>query len=65
MKKGAKESDIDRFLQLIDQRKFIGFRDACAINLMYKSGNSASHWGSLESAILTLKICAYILIVQF
>lgn len=37
VKKGAKESDIDRLLRLIDQTTFIGFRAACAIKLMYKS----------------------------
>ncbi len=31
VKKGAKESDIDKLLQLIDQTTFIGFRDAVAI----------------------------------
>lgn len=38
VKKGAKESDIDRLLQLIDKTTFIGFRDACAVKIMYKTG---------------------------
>lgn len=38
VKKGAKESDIDCLFQLIDKTTFIGFRDACAVTLMYKTG---------------------------
>lgn len=38
VKKGAKESDIDHLLRLIDQSTFIGFRDAAAVKLMYKTG---------------------------
>lgn len=38
VKKGAKETDIDRLLQLIDKTTFIGFRDACAVMVMYKTG---------------------------
>ncbi|WP_144788942.1 site-specific integrase [Lysinibacillus fusiformis] len=38
VKKGAKETDIDRLLHLIDKTTFIGFRDACAVKLMYKTG---------------------------
>ena len=38
VKKGAKETDIDRLLQLIDKTTFIGFRDACAVMMMYKTG---------------------------
>ncbi|MGE7094474.1 tyrosine-type recombinase/integrase [Lysinibacillus sp. NPDC048646] len=38
VKKGAKESDIDKLLELIDQTSFIGFRGAVAIKLMYKTG---------------------------
>lgn len=38
VKKGAKESDIDKLLELIDQTSFVGFRDAGAIKLMYKTG---------------------------
>ncbi len=37
VKEGAKESDIDKLLHLIDQTAFIGFRDAAAIKLMYKT----------------------------
>lgn len=37
VKKGAKESDIDKLLNLIDQSTFIGFRDAAAVKLMYKT----------------------------
>ena len=48
VKKGAKESDIDRMLQLIDQTTFIGFRDACAIKLMYKSGIRICTLGELR-----------------
>ncbi|GGG23778.1 hypothetical protein GCM10007425_17770 [Lysinibacillus alkalisoli] len=35
VKKGARESDIEKLLQLIDQTTFIGFRDAAAIKVMY------------------------------
>ena len=38
VKKGAKESDIDKLLELIDQTSFVGFRDAVAIKLMYRTG---------------------------
>lgn len=48
VKKGAKESDIDRLLQLIDQTTFIGFRDACAIKLMYKTGIRIRTLGELR-----------------
>lgn len=48
VKKGAKESDIDRLLLLIDQTTFIGFRDACAIKLMYKSGIRIRTLGELR-----------------
>ncbi|MGE6515251.1 tyrosine-type recombinase/integrase [Lysinibacillus sphaericus] len=48
VKKGAKESDIDRLLRLIDQTTFIGFRDACAIKLMYKSGIRIRTLGELR-----------------
>lgn len=43
VKKGAKESDIDKLLQMIDQTTFIGFRDACAVKLMYKTGIVFAH----------------------
>lgn len=48
VKKGTKESDIDKLLQLIDQTTFIGFRDACAIKLMYKSGIRIRTLGELR-----------------
>lgn len=48
VKKGAKESDIDKLLQLIDQTTFIGFRDACAIKLMYKTGIRIRTLGELR-----------------
>lgn len=38
VKKGAKESDLDKLLLLIDQTTFVGFRDAVAVKLMYKTG---------------------------
>nr|WP_281422286.1 site-specific integrase [Sporosarcina aquimarina] len=38
VKQGANESDIDKLLGLIDQTSFIGFRDAVAIKLMYRTG---------------------------
>lgn len=37
VKKGAKDAYIDRLLQLIDKTTFIGFREACAVTLMYKT----------------------------
>lgn len=48
VKKGAKESDIDKLLQLIDQTTFIGFRDACAIKVMYKTGIRIRTLGELR-----------------
>lgn len=48
VKKGAKESDIDTLLQLIDQTTFIGFRDACAVKLMYKTGIRIRTLGELR-----------------
>lgn len=50
VKKGAKESDIDKLLQLIDQTTFIGFRDACAIKLMYKTGIRIRTLGELRES---------------
>lgn len=48
VKKGAKESDIDFLLQLIDKTTFIGFRDAVAIQLMYKTGIRIRTLGELR-----------------
>ncbi|MEY9979888.1 tyrosine-type recombinase/integrase [Lysinibacillus sp. RC79] len=48
VKEGAKESDIDKLLHLIDQTTFIGFRDAAAIKLMYKTGIRISTLGELR-----------------
>ncbi|WP_249660883.1 tyrosine-type recombinase/integrase [Lysinibacillus fusiformis] len=48
VKKGAKESDIDRLLELIDQTTFIGFRDAAAVKLMYKTGIRIRTLGELR-----------------
>lgn len=48
VKVGAKESDIDKLLQLIDQTTFIGFRDAAAIKLMYKTGIRIRTLGELR-----------------
>ncbi|XKO54679.1 tyrosine-type recombinase/integrase [Lysinibacillus fusiformis] len=48
VKKGAKESDIDKLLELIDQTSFIGFRDAVAIKLMYKTGIRIRTLGELK-----------------
>lgn len=48
VKKGAKESDIDRLLQLIDKTTFIGFRDACAVMVMYKTGIRIRTLGELR-----------------
>ncbi|QUG42640.1 site-specific integrase [Psychrobacillus sp. INOP01] len=48
VKKGAKESDIDRLLKVIDQSTFIGFRDAAAIKLMYKTGIRIRTLGELR-----------------
>lgn len=38
VKQGANGSDIDKLLELIDQTSFVGFRDAVAIKLMYRTG---------------------------
>lgn len=48
VKKGARESDIEKLLQLIDQTTFIGFRDAAAIKLMYKTGIRIRTLGELR-----------------
>lgn len=48
VKKGAKESDIDRLLHLIDKTTFIGFRDAVAVQLMYKTGIRIRTLGELR-----------------
>lgn len=48
VKKGAKETDIDHLLQLIDKTTFIGFRDACAVKLMYKTGIRIRTLGELR-----------------
>ena len=48
VKKGAKESDIDKLLELIDQTSFVGFRDASAIKLMYKTGIRIRMLGELR-----------------
>lgn len=48
VKKGAKESDIEILLNLIDQTTFIGFRDACAIMTMYKTGIRIRTLGELK-----------------
>ncbi|RPJ97401.1 site-specific integrase [Rummeliibacillus sp. TYF005] len=48
VKSGAKLSDIEKLLQLIDQTTFIGFRDAVAIKLMYKTGIRIRTLGELK-----------------
>lgn len=48
VKKGARESDIEKLLQLIDQTTFIGFRDAAAIKLMFKTGIRIRTLGELR-----------------
>ncbi|MER2009247.1 MAG: site-specific integrase [Psychrobacillus sp.] len=48
VKKGARKSDIEKLLQLIDQTTFIGFRDAAAIKLMYKTGIRIRTLGELR-----------------
>lgn len=48
IKNGAKESDIEKLLRLIDQTTFIGFRDACAIKVMYKTGIRIRTLGELR-----------------
>ncbi|MFB7159545.1 hypothetical protein [Lysinibacillus sp. NPDC056232] len=56
VKEGAKESDIGKLLHLIDQTTFIGFRDAAAIKLMYKTGIRISTLGNYANVILILII---------
>jgi len=48
VKKGARESDIEKLLQLINQTTFIGFRDAAAIKVMYKTGIRIRTLGELR-----------------
>ncbi|MGE7665826.1 tyrosine-type recombinase/integrase [Ureibacillus composti] len=55
VKKGAKESDIEKLLQLIDQTTFIGYRDACAVKLMYKTGIRIRTLGELRERHIDFK----------
>ncbi|WP_313236130.1 tyrosine-type recombinase/integrase [Sporosarcina ureae] len=55
VKKGANESDIDKLLELIDQSSFIGFRDAAAIKLMYKTGIRIKTLGELRERHIDLE----------
>lgn len=48
VKKGSKESDIEKLLAVIDQSTFIGFRDAAAIRLMYTTGIRIRTLGELR-----------------
>ncbi|MCS0788233.1 site-specific integrase [Cytobacillus firmus] len=48
VKEGAKESDIELLLRLIDQTSFVGFRDAVAIKMMYKTGIRIRTLGELR-----------------
>ncbi|ANU21638.1 integrase [Planococcus plakortidis] len=48
VKKGTKESDIEKLLAVIDQSTFIGFRDAAAIRLMYTTGIRIRTLGELR-----------------
>lgn len=48
IKSGTKTSDIATLLQLIDQATFVGFRDATAIKLMYKTGIRIRTLGELK-----------------
>ena len=55
VKKGAKESDIEKLLQLIDQSNFIGYRDSCSVKLMYKTGIRIRTLGELSERHLDFK----------
>ncbi len=55
IKKGANESDIDKLLRLIDQTTFVGFRDAVAIKLMYKTGIRIRTLGELRERHIDFK----------
>ncbi|WP_404427043.1 site-specific integrase [Ureibacillus chungkukjangi] len=48
VKKGAKESDIELLLSLLDLKTFIGLRDATAILTMYKTGIRINTLGKLQ-----------------
>lgn len=48
VKKGTKESDIEKLLSVIDQSTFIGFRDMAAIKLMYTTGIRIRTLGELR-----------------
>lgn len=48
IKKGAKENDIEKLIELIDQNTFIGFRDTVAILTMYKTGIRIQTLGELK-----------------
>ncbi len=56
VKKGARESDIEKLLQLIDQTTFIGFRDAAAIKVMYKTGILIRTLGELRERHIDFEI---------
>lgn len=48
VKGAAKESDVEVLLSLIDRSTFVGFRDTCAILLMYKTGLRITTVGELR-----------------
>lgn len=48
VKKGAKESDVEVLLSLIDRSTFIGFRDTVAVMLLYKTGIRIQTLGELR-----------------
>lgn len=48
IKQGTTETDIERLIMMIDKTTFVGFRDACAIILMYKTGIRIRTLGELQ-----------------
>ena len=48
IKGAAKESDVEVLLSLIDRSTFVGFRDTCAILLMYRTGIRITTVGELR-----------------
>lgn len=54
VKGAAKENDVEVLLSLIDRSTFVGFRDTCAILLMYRTGIRITTLGELRERHIDL-----------
>ncbi|MEK4081597.1 tyrosine-type recombinase/integrase [Solibacillus sp. FSL K6-1126] len=54
IKGAAKENDVEVLLSLIDRSTFVGFRDTCAILLMYRTGIRITTLGELRERHIDL-----------